>query len=202
MPRRKRMESAQNPDANAPEEKPQIDLDAVMKRVEQLESTNNRLLEESKSWKEKYTGLKTNVEKENEVKLTENEQWKELVEIEKNKRYELESKVKDLTTMTMQKDLQYKVASLAKDAYNIEDVVTSISKTGMLDLDKETGSIRGIEEAYNRVREEKPYLFNTAKRSGMSAGRPDDMVPKEKTLDEQIDENPNEILANVLKDLI
>lgn len=196
------MESEVENGAKASEEKPQIDLDAVMQRVEQLESSNNRLLEESKTWKEKYKGLKTNVEKDQEAKLTENEQWKELVEIEKNKRFELESKVKDLTTMTMQKDLQFKVASLAKDAYNVDDVVTAIGKTGMLDIDKETGTIRGIEESYNRVREEKPYLFNTAKKSGMSGGKPDTMIPQEKTIDERIEENPNEILANVLKDLL
>lgn len=197
------MEQEVQEGAKAPEEnKPEVDVNDLMKRVEQLESSKNRLLEESKGWKEKYQGLKTNVEKENEQKLTENEQWKELVEIEKNTRFELESKVKDLTTMTMQKDLQYKVASLAKDAHNVDDVVTAISRSGLLEIDKETGTIRGIEEAYNRVREEKPYYFDTAKKSGMSAGKPDNMIPKEKSLDEQIAENPNEILASVLKDLV
>jgi len=197
------MEQDHNSEENSTEQpQPTIDVEALAKRVEQLESSKNRLLEESKSWKEKYQGLKTNVEKENENKLTENEQWKELVEIERNKRFELESKVKDLTTMTMQKDLQYKVASLAKDAHNVEDVVTAVSRSGLLDIDKETGTIRGIEEAYNKIREEKPYYFDTAKKSGMSGGRPDDMIPKEKSLDEHIAENPNEVLASVLKDLI
>ena len=204
MPRRINMEhEVNNTEENSEVKNEQtIDVEALAKRVEQLESSKNRLLEESKSWKEKYQGLKGHVEKEQESKLTENEQWKELVEIEKNKRFELESKVKDLTTLTMQKDLQYKVASLAKDAHNVDDVVTAISRSGLLDIDKETGSIRGIEEAYNKVREEKPYYFNTAKKSGMSAGKPDNMLPKEKTLDEQIAEDPNAMLANVLKDLV
>ena len=184
------------------EEKPTVDVDSLMKRVEQLESSNSRLLDESKTWKEKYQGVKTQKQKEEEAKLTENEQWKELLEIEKNKVHELSSKVKNLTTTTMQRDLQYKVASLARDAYNVDDVVTAISKTGALDIDKDSGSISGVEEAYNRVREEKPYLFNTAKKSGMGSNRPDDMIPKEKSLDEQIEENPNDILASVLKDLI
>jgi hypothetical protein len=187
-------------------EKPQIDVEELVNtlasKVEQLESSNARLLDESKGWKDKYQGLKGKHEKENEIKLTENEQWKELVEIERNKRFDLESRVKDLTTLSMQKDLQYKVASLAKDAHNVEDVVTAVSRSGLLEMDKETGSIRGIEEAYNKVREDKPYFFNTAKKSGMSAGKPDTMVPQEKTIDERIDENPNEILASVLKDLI
>lgn len=155
-----------------------VDIEALMKRVEQLESSNNRLLDESKSWKEKYQSERSVREKDTEKKLTENEQWKELVEIEKNKRFELESKVKDLTTLSMQKDLKYKVASLAKDAHNVEDVVAAVSRSGMLELDKDSGTIRGIEEAYNRVREEKPYYFDLAKKSGMSAGKPDTMIPK------------------------
>jgi hypothetical protein len=179
-----------------------VDIEALMKRVEQLESSNNRLLDESKSWKEKYQSERSVREKDTEKKLTENEQWKELVEIEKNKRFELESKVKDLTTLSMQKDLKYKVASLAKDAHNVEDVVAAVSRSGMLELDKDSGTIRGIEEAYNRVREEKPYYFDLAKKSGMSAGKPDTMIPKEKSLEEKIAENPNEILASVLKDLV
>lgn len=185
-----------------PKETPTIDVEALAKRVEQLESSNNRLLDESKSWKEKYQGLKGNVEKENEAKLTENEQWKELLEMEKNKVHDLQSKVKNLTTTTMQRDLQYRVASLAKDAYNVDDVVTAVGKTQMLQIDSETGSISGIEEAYNAVRSEKPYLFNTAKRSGMDAGRPEDMTPKEKSIDEQIAENPNDVLGQVLKGII
>jgi hypothetical protein len=179
-----------------------VDIEALMKRVEQLESSNNRLLDESKSWKEKYQSERSVREKDTEKKLTENEQWKELVEIEKNKRFELESKVKDLTTLSMQKDLKYKVASLAKDAHNVEDVVAAVSRSGMLELDKDSGTIRGIEEAYNKVREEKPYYFDLAKKSGMSAGKPDTMIPKEKSLEEKIAENPNEILASVLKDLV
>ena len=179
-----------------------VDIEALMKRVEQLESSNNRLLDESKSWKEKYQSERSVREKDTEKKLTENEQWKELVEIEKNKRFELESKVKDLTTLSMQKDLKYKIASLAKDAHNVEDVVAAVSRSGMLELDKDSGTIRGIEEAYNKVREEKPYYFDLAKKSGMSAGKPDTMIPKEKSLEEKIAENPNEILASVLKDLV
>lgn len=191
-----------NTEENSEVKKPEIDMEALAKRVEQLESSNSRLLDESKGWKEKYQGLKGHIEKEQESKLTENEQWKELVEIEKNRRFELESKVKDLTTLSMQKDLQYKVAALAKDAYNVDDVVTAVSRSGMLNIDKEAGTITGIEEAYNMVRQEKPYYFDTAKKSGMSAGKPDTMVPKEKTLDEQLEENPNDVLASVLKNLV
>lgn len=184
------------------EEKPAIDVDALLKRVEQLESSNSRLLDESKGWKEKFHSEKSKSEVENERKLAENEQWKELNEVKDNKIFDLESKVKDLTTLSMQKELQYKIASKAKDAHNIDDVVTAVSKTGLLNLDKDTGTITGIDEAYNLVRSEKHYLFDTTKKSGMSAGKPDTMIPKEKSLEELIDENPQDILANVLKDFV
>ncbi len=181
---------------------PTIDVEALAKRVEQLESSNNRLLDESKGWKEKYQGLKSNVDKENETKLTENEQWKELLEIEKNKVHELSSKVKNLTTSAMQKDLQFKVASLAKDAHDLDDVMSAVSKTGLLQVDSENGVITGIEEAYNSVRENKKHLFDTNKVAGMGGSRPSGEAPKEKSIDEQIAEDPNKLLGDVLQGLI
>jgi FtsZ-binding cell division protein ZapB len=191
-----------NQEANVTEQKT-VDVSELAKKVEQLEASNARLLDQSKTWKDRYQSLQGTVEKENEAKLTESENWKELVEIEKNKRFELESKVKDLTTRSMQKDLQFKVASLAKDAYNVDDVITSISqRKDLLSIDQETGTISGVEEAYNMVRSEKPYLFNTAKVSGMDTGRPNEMTPKEKTIDEQISEDPNAILADALKSFL
>ena len=196
------MENDKQIEDGKPSEEVTIDVNALATRVEQLESSNGRLLDESKNWKEKYQGLKTSVDSEQETKLAENEQWKELLEIEKNKVHELSGKVKNLTTTSVQKDLQFKVASLAKDAYNVDDVITSISRTGLLEIDNETGSIARIEEAYNKVREEKPYLFNTSKKSGMSMGSPDGMVPRDKTVDEKIEENPNDVLAGVLKNLV
>lgn len=196
------MESTEENTTNVEEQKTAVDLEAVMAKVEQLESSNARLLDESKGWKEKYKGLKENVEKETETKLAQSDQYKELYELEKEKRFDNEQKVRELTTATMQKDLQYKVASLAKDAYDLDDVISNISKTGLLDIDKESGTIKGVEDAYNAVRDKKPYLFSNEKRSGMAGGKPGLMIPKEKTIDEQIEENPNDILANVLKDLI
>jgi len=193
-------QTTQEPEKQPEENK--IDVDSVVKRLEQLESSNSRLLDESKGWKEKYQSLKSSQEQIKEQELAENEQWKELVEMERNKRHELETTVSQLKKRTMQTDLKYKVASLAKDAYDVEDVIVNISKTGMLDIDPETGSIAGIEEAYNKVRNEKPFLFNTAKKSGMDPGRPEGSAPKDKTLDELIDENPNSVLADVLKDLV
>lgn len=189
-------------DENSLENKPEINLEQIMSKVEKLEASNSRLVEQSKDWKDKYYRSMQEKEKENEAKLTDNEQWKELVEIEKNKRFELESKVKNLATVSMQKDLQYKIASLAKDAYDVDDVVAAVSRSGLLDLDKESGTINGIEEAYNKVREEKPHYFDLTKRSGMSAGKPDAMLQESKSIDDKIAEDPNAMLADVLKDLI
>lgn len=187
---------------NVPKETPTIDVEALAKKVEQLESSNSRLLDESKTWKEKYQGVKSEREKDTEAKLTENEQWKELLDLERNKVHELSAENKSLKTRGMQTDLRYKVASLAKDAHDVEDVVTAVAKSGMLSMDAENGSISGIEEAYNKIREEKPHFFNTAKKSGMSMGSPDNMIPKEKSAEEIIAEDPNAALAEALKGIV
>lgn len=179
--------------------KPQVNVDDLVSRMEALEQTNKRLLEESKHNKEKYVNLRSEVEQKEKVKLEESENWKELLEIEKNEKFELASKLKQYKKDSIQKDLQFKVASLAKDAHDVSDVIRSLPKE-MLSIDQETGSISGVEEAYNTVRQQKPYLFDTQRKSGMTADRP--QMPKDKTLDEQIEEDPNAIWKSALEDLL
>ena len=101
----------------------------------------------------------------------------------------------------MQKDLKFRVASIAKDAYDVDDVIRSLPKD-LLSIDDETGVINGVEEAFNEVRKNKPYLFDVKKNSGMSNGRPTDMLPEEKSPEQKINEDPKGILRDVLKDLV
>lgn len=151
--------------------KPELDVNALMARMEKMEQTNARLLEESKSHKNKYQGLRNEVEEKEKAALTENENWKELLEIEKNKRSEYESRLKDTKKTVLQKELNFRVASLAKDAYDVGDIISALPKD-MISIDEENLSINGVEEALNFVREKKPYFFNTETKSGMASGRP------------------------------
>jgi len=149
----------------------EIDVKLLMERMEKLEATNSRLLEESKANKSKYQGLKSEVEAKEKEQLTDNEQWKELLEIEKNKRSEFETQLKETKKTVLQKELNFKVASSAKDAHDVTDIINALPRD-LISIDDENLSINGVDEAVNKVRELKPWLFDTDKKSGQASGRP------------------------------
>ncbi len=154
------------------------ELEAIKAQIKKMEESNARLLEESKGYKAKYQGLKANVENTEKAKLTENEQWKELNELKENEIHKLNERLRDTEKKALKKDLNFKVASLAKDAHDISDIISVLPKE-MLAIDEESQTIGGIEEAVNSVRANKPWLFNTEKKSGMTSQRPvTDMSPE------------------------
>jgi len=170
-----------------PAAKPEVDMDAIMARMQKLEDTNSRLLEESKTNKSKYQGLKSDVEDKEKAQLTENEQWKELLEIEKNNRSNVELQLKDTKKSVLQKELNFKVASLAKDAHDVNDIISALPKD-LISIDEDSLSINGVDEAVNQVRESKPWLFVTETKSGMASARPvmTDLQAKQEINDEDI----------------
>jgi hypothetical protein len=147
------------------------ELEAIMAKIKKMEDSNARLLEESRGYKARYQSLKENVENSEKAKLTENEQWKELLEIERNKSSEFQNKLKETNRMVLQKELALKVSTLCNDAYNVQDIINNLPKD-LINIDEENLSISGLEEAVNVVRQSRQYLFNTEKKSGMTSQRP------------------------------
>ena len=63
------------------------------------------------------------------------------------------------------------MASVAKDAYDVNDIISALPKD-TLSIDEEGLSVSGVDEAVNFVRENKPWLFQKENKSGMSSARP------------------------------
>jgi len=178
----------------------QIDVKAIIARMEKLEQTNARLLDESKSYKEKYRTVVSEVENKEKAKLEESENWKELLDREKNEKHQLKDQLSVYKKNIAKKDLHFKVASVAKDAFDITDVISSLPKD-MLSLDEESLEFGGIDEAVNFVKEKKPWLFNSGKSAGQTGARPDGTF-KPQSMDEKINENPMGMLEECLKDML
>lgn len=147
------------------------ELEAIKAQIKKMEDSNARLLEESRGYKSKYQSLKTSVETTEKTKLTENEQWKELNEIKENEIHALNERLKNSEKRALKKDLNFKVAAIAKDAHDVNDIISVLPKE-LLTIDEENQTISGIDEAINQVRTNKPWLFNTEKKSNMTSQRP------------------------------
>ena len=117
--------------AEAQEQTPTINIEALQARLEKLENTNERLLNESKTYKNKYQGLRTDVETKQKTQLEESENWKELLDIEKNRAFELEEKNKSIRTDVMRQKLNFEVSRHASNAFDVNDVINSLDKSSL-----------------------------------------------------------------------
>jgi len=181
--------------------KKEFDYEAMIQRMEKMEATNNRLLEESKTWKSKYQGLNHDVEAKQKADLEKTENWKDLLEIEKNKRSEYEAQLRKTKKSVLQKELGFKVASVAKDAHDVNDIIGSLPKD-LIAIDEESLTVTGVSEAVNFVRESKPWLFQKENRSGMASGRPEIGATGKKTYDEFSNEEKDAVFAKALEGLV
>lgn len=186
---------------NSKAEQPMGDLDAksLLEEIGQLKSTNDRLLAQSKEHADKWRALRDQSDKKEKLELEEQENWKALLDKEKNDRFELEENFKNLKKNALKKDLDFTVAKLidrplAKGA-TIEDVIDNVLKTGVVEVAEDESHFLNIEDAYNKVKESKSFLFDSNK-PPMTNAMPNNDAPKDKPL------SRDELFSNAIKQII
>ena len=76
----------------------------------------------------------------------------------------------DLLDSLVEANMNLDIVTAAADAKNPKDVLAFINKENIT-VDKKTGKVtKGLEEELERIRAEKPYLFNDKKGTGAKAG--------------------------------
>ncbi len=166
-------------------------------KLNQLASSNERLLKESKDWKAKYNGVKEEVTSTKKEELEREGKLSELLELERNKSHEIQQQVAKMKRDNMKAALKYEVAKHAKDAHNIDDIVRNID-IDMIDYNEDNNSFANVDMAVDAVRKDRTYLFLGKSAPSMPSDRPSANVPVEKSLEEQISENPNAVLKQAL----
>lgn len=176
-------------------------LAELQEKLARVESSNARLLDESKENKNKYQSLK--VERENELrdKAEQEGNLSEVVDSLKNEIHILKAENRDTKVTSAANALRVEVAKHAKGAINVDDIVRNLDKN-LLSLDEENLTYGGVQDAVAKVRKESPYYFENKPVSGQISGRPSVDVPKEKTLNERIEENPSSVLNAALGELL
>lgn len=175
-------------------------LNEYQKKMEQLANTNERLLGESKQYKEKYQTVKSETEKERQLKLEKEENWKDLLDMEKNKRAEIESKLLETRKMTLKERLNFEVAKHASNAYDVDDVLNALPRD-LLSIDEENLKVSGVSDAVGFLMEKKPWLFNTKVTTGQVSSRPASESPKDLSFNELPKEKQEEQFKDDLAQL-
>lgn len=158
------------------------DFEQLRSTVEQLQLSKDRVLQESKEWKSKYQAAREEMETKEKEELEAKGDLAAMLEREKNEAAKYKQEAADMKRKTLKQTLHYEVARHAKDAHDIADVIHSLP-TGMVQMDEESMMFSGVQEAIGKLRQDKPYLFNTGKTVGMADARPSADI-REKTFEE------------------
>lgn len=185
------------------EQEQKINVDEISMELERLKQSNQRLLEESKTWKGKYQGIRSSVEQQETEKLQQSNDFKGLWEKSQKEIDDLKEMANSSKKAQLETSLKYEVAKNAKDADDMDILLAAIKakKSDHLGYDRETSKWQGVDSAIEDLRKSNPGLF-VSDRPGMINGRPQSAVPKEKTVEEKIAENPTAVLNDAITDLL
>lgn len=175
------------------------ELDALVAKVSQLTATNQRLLEESKTYKGKYRETKDSVDNAEREMLEKEGKLSELLELERNKAHELKGELETFKRQSMKSSLQVEVSKYAKDAHSLDDIFSTLPKE-VINYNEASLQFEGVKDAVERLRQDKPYLFAANVVPSMATGKAQVTIEKPKTVDELIKEDPFAALGQLVKE--
>jgi len=196
------MENVEGQDTDVVEQQQeqQVDVNELVAKLEKLESTNARLLEESKTYKNRYESTQKEKEESERARLEEEGKIQELLDLEKSTSLQLKDQLQTLKKETLRKSLNFEAAKYAGDAYDVDDIIKSLP-TDVIKMDEDALTFEGVQDAVTKLRETKPYLFKSEINTGMVDGRPTSGVPQEKTYAEMSEQEKDASLIEALKQL-
>ena len=155
-----------------------MDVKSLMEEVSKLRATNERILSESKSHADKNRRMKLERETNERALLEEKEDYKTLNE-------KLKEDFNSLKKSSLKNNLDFTVAKLIdrplQDGATVEDVIDHVLKTGLITVSDDESRFENVEDAYQKVKLEKGFLFSN-KQVPMTNAVPNSGAPKERKL--------------------
>lgn len=156
----------------------------LKQQFEQLSASKERILAESKEYKQKLQSLKAEREAADKEALAEAGKFEELYQKETVRAKNLENQHKELRDSMILKELRFQVAKHAPDARNLDDVLDNLKHySEIVKVDRENLQVSGVEEAVAKLKQDKNWFFHTEKDSGMVDSRPKTSKPVDVTVD-------------------
>lgn len=153
-----------------------VDVSEVMKRLEELEGSYKRVLEESKSHKSKAQELKAQLEAEQKRKVEESGDVSKQLEFERKTREEREKENKKLKSSILSNKIKEKVAKYAKDVHDLDDFLNKPSFSHILkagiDEDRLEVDDNAAKDYANKVLEAYPWLKKNTSQPGVDTTKP------------------------------
>jgi hypothetical protein len=170
----------------------------LLAQLAKIQATNDRLLEESKKYKAKYSEVKEQKDAEEKRLLEEQGKYKELY---LKQQQELEATKKAM----VYREIKSAVASEATKlgAVDTEDLF-KLGNSGLLQYDDSSGAVIGVSEFLDDLRKRKSYLFHSKAAANVSNVIPNGKVTQptkitRDTLKSLTHEQRKELLAHKMK---
>lgn len=177
---------------------PEIKLEEVLARLQQLESTNNRLLDENKKFKTKYketTSLYENAERE---KLEKEGNFQALLESERKRVEKLEQESKEMKAKVLKSNVFLEVSKYAGDVHDLDDLLNQPKYSHILTsaIDSESLSVDGakVKEYVNEVLKVKPWMKKINETPTTITGKPSMTNVPEKKIEEMTSKELEEFI--------
>ena len=164
-----------------------VDEKDLMAEIEKLKSTNERLLAESNKYKTRKSeveDIKQQLEDYKKKELESGGNWEEMLELERQKRAELQQELEMRDKKLMASNIYNAVSKHAKDAHSIDDLLEKKAYVNMLEIDED--SLSPTEESVklfvDSLKKDKTYLFKGHEVPSMSDTKPTVEKPKPKSI--------------------
>lgn len=180
---------------NTPEVEPKaIDYAA---ELEKLKATNERLLEESKKYKEKYRQVEAEFEKINVETVSKEKDVNKILEAERKKAEKIVNENKKLRAETLNSRLRSSISKFADDVIDLDDLLnqpkfSDILKRG-IDADELTVDDDVMKEYVETVLKAKPHLRKQPEATAMLTKKPGFSSASSKSLDQMTTKEMEEL---------
>ena len=140
----------------------QVDLQKLQERLAQLESSYNRVLNESKDYKAKYNEAKSKAEELENEKVNNSGDLQKKVDLLAKKAAQLEEDNRSKANKLLDYNIRSTISKFAKDAHSIDDIINDkeIREIIQSGIDKDSFALSEdvAKEAVAKAFEKKPYL--------------------------------------------
>lgn len=153
-----------------------LSLEEVTKRLKELESSNDRLVKESKDWKAKYQTVAQEKEETERKKAEESGDLAKQLEIERKEKEKLANDNKSIRGKTLKANIRSEVSKLAKDVHDLDDFLNQPQFAKLLEEGIDTENLTVSRDAaknyVNAVLAAKPYMKKIVEQAHVDANKP------------------------------
>jgi hypothetical protein len=148
----------------------------IDQRLKELEASNQRLLSESKQWKEKYQTAAQQREAEERAKLEKEGDLKSVLQRVEQEKDQALKELSQTRGKVLRENIRTTLLKIAPDVYDVDDLVNQpqfkdILESGV-DKDKLELSTEQAKVFAQKVKESKPHLFKPTNGMGVNTDRP------------------------------